>query len=351
MSGHEWDASWLNGVTNTRRAEQLPEFWHTTEELAGVLTRAELSHLPAVQPLIENTLDRRTLAVLAGYWGTGKSFLAWDWACSIATGHPWMGRPIDVVEPPHPNRVLVVVGEGAYGVHERITAWEIDHGTEVRDLFVLPRAINLLSRIEVAQVAEFVYANNIDLVVLDTLSRCMPGADENSAADMSKVVQHLDVIKEARKDEHGDDYGGTCVLVVHHTGKDRTTIRGSSVLEGAADTVYQVDGDGQSMRLQRTKRKDGPRDDLHQLAIRWVPGTDSASVRSLSAADKLQNADILLSAYMSAFAQTGASKAELRNIVDMAPASFHRALNTLVKDGRLVNTGTEKRPFYKAGDP
>lgn len=329
--------------------------WHTTEELPGVLTRAQLAGLPAVQPLIEDTLDRRTLAVLAGYWGTGKSFLALDWACSVATGHPWMGRPIDVVEPPHNNRVLYVVGEGAYGVHERITAWEKAHTTEVVDLFVLPRAVNLLSRSDVARVAEYVYGNNISLVVLDTLSRCMPGADENSAADMSQAVRHLDVIKDARRDfgEHsgGDDDGGTCVLAVHHTGKDRQTIRGSSVLEGAADTVYQVDGDGQSMRLQRTKRKDGPRDDLHQLAIRWEPETDSATVRSLSVADRLQNADILMSAYMSAFANTGASKAELRNIVDMPPASFHRALNNLVRDGRLINSGTEKRPFYKAGDP
>jgi hypothetical protein len=30
----------------------------------------------------------------------------------------------------------------------------------------------------------------------------------------------------------------------------------------------------------------------------------------------------------------------------MPPATFHRALNELLEAGQLINTGTDKRPFY-----
>ncbi|WP_214370671.1 AAA family ATPase [Pseudonocardia sp. H11422] len=322
---------------------------HQLWDSLGVLTRAQLADLPTVDPLIEDTLDRRSMAVLAGYWGTGKSFLALDWACCVATGQPWQGRQVHPAGP-QTCRVLYIVGEGAYGVHERITAWETERKTPVQSLMVLPRAVNLLNHHDVYQVSQLVINECIDLVIVDTLSRCMPGADENSAKDMSTVVANLDGIKSARGQvsTDGDDMGGTCVLVVHHTGKDKTTIRGSSVLEGAADTVYQVEGDGQMMKVSRTKRKDGPREDEHHLAIRWVPGTDSAVIRNLSADRSAPtNQDRMLSAFVSAFASTGASKAELRGVLDMPPATFHRALSALVRDGKLCNSGTDKRPFYK----
>src|SRR3712207_8722728 len=50
--------------------------------------------------------------------------------------------------------------------------------------------------------------------------------------------------------------GSGAVLLVHHTGKDKTTVRGSSALEAAMDTVYTTEGDPLNMRLRRTKRKD-----------------------------------------------------------------------------------------------
>jgi hypothetical protein len=59
------------------------------------------------------------------------------------------------------------------------------------------------------------------------------------------------------------------------------------------------------------------------------------------------SANTLLSAFCSHFAATGASKAELRLVADMSPATFYRALCELVESGRLVNVGTDKQPFYK----
>jgi len=54
-----------------------------------ILHRADLANLPQPEPIIEDTLDARTVALLSGRNSTGKSFLALDWSCCIATGRPW----------------------------------------------------------------------------------------------------------------------------------------------------------------------------------------------------------------------------------------------------------------------
>jgi hypothetical protein len=313
----------------------------------GLLTRDQLARLPPVQPLISETLDRGTFALLAGYWGTGKSFVALDWTCSVITGKPWQSRPIvdragapidrDGERRARPYHALYVAAEGAYGIRQRVEAWEHGWHAEANRLYVLPTQFNLRHAGELDTVARLIRALRVDFVVLDTLSRCMPGADENSAQDMSTAVLAIDKLKAATN-------GGT-VLAVHHTGKDKVTVRGSSVLEAAADTVYQIEGDPSLMRLTRTKRKDGPTDDMHQLSLSRV--LESCVVADVRGQNQVPSWDRLYRVVADNFADTGATKVELRNVADMPPASFHRALNALVGNGDLINEGTDQRPFYR----
>jgi hypothetical protein len=301
-----------------------------------LLTRSQLADLPTPQPLIEDTLDRRTVALLAGSWGTGKTFLALDWAACIGTGRIWQRRRI-----PATGRVLYVASEGAFGFGARVDAWEYGWRREVADdaLTVLPVPVNLRDRGAVAELCEL--AAGCSLVVIDTLARCLVGADENSAKDMGEAVDALYRLRDATGD-------GT-VLAVHHTGKDGETTRGSSALEAGVDTVYKTKGDARLIDLSRTKRKDGETDDRLQLSLKAT--AESCVVVSTRGTDMTGAADKLLSVFRTHFADTGASKADLRAVAGMAPATFHRALNDLVSAGFLVNTGTDQRPFYKpAGD-
>src|SRR3712207_8578017 len=48
--------------------------------------------------------------------------------------------------------------------------------------------------------------------------------------------------------------GSGTVLLVHHTGKDKQTVRGSSALEAAMDTVYTTEGDPLNLRLRRDRK-------------------------------------------------------------------------------------------------
>jgi len=315
----------------------------------AILFRHELKHLPKPQPLIDKTIDAGSVTLLAGYWGTCKSFIAQDWAASIASARPqWQARTVA-----RHGDVLYIAAEGAHGLDDRFTAWEkgwryLIGANGGNDLVVLNAAPHLGKKSEVDQLCELISDDDsrYTMVVIDTLSKCIPGLDENSAKDIGPVVSALYRIQQATGD-------GT-VLVVHHTGKDKVTVRGSSALESGVDCVYLTEGDAQEVTLKMTKRKDGPL--VHDMKLRLDP-VEYTSSAVIVAATTSGGADIfadisgssqkILSAYMSAFSETGATKADLRKIADMPTASFHRGLNALVEKGELINTGTDKRPFYK----
>lgn len=302
-----------------------------------ILRRSDLRNLPDPEPLIDNVLDQGTTALLYGKWSTAKTFIALDWAASVATGRKWQGRAT------RQRRALYVVGEGAYSFKGRTDAWEIAWQTQIPDdsLHVLPRPVNLTRPLDVGNLAALIEWGGYGFVVLDTLARCMVGADENSAKDVGIVVDAM-----TRLLAHTPGGRGV-VLGLHHTGKDGKTLRGSSAFEGAVDTTYLTERDGGVIVLDREKRRDGPENDRHELKLDPIPGTESAVISVHRGVDKPDRADRLLSTFDHLFSATGASRAELRNATDLPNTTFLRALNDLVKSGDLVNVGTEKRPFYK----
>jgi hypothetical protein len=301
-----------------------------------LLTRSQLDNLPDPQPLIHETLDRRTTAMLAGNWGTGKTFLALDWSLCVATGKPWQGRQAEQ------GPVVYIAAEGAYGIRKRVKSWEVAWHQDVKDdaFYVIPTAVQVGSR-DVRQLVDICQELNPSLVVIDTLARCFVGFEENSNSDMGVFVSAVDRIR--------DSINGGTVLTVHHTGKDGKTIRGGSALEGAMDSTYLLQGDSHCMRLERIKRKDGPTPDQFTLRLEEIPGTDSVVVSGARGVDTTPTVERIMSTYVQLFSASGATKAELRAALDMSPSSFHRGVNRALEQGFLMNTGTDQRPFYKLG--
>jgi hypothetical protein len=295
-----------------------------------LLDRADLANLPTPEPLIDDTIDRRTVAVLAGPYGTCKSFVAQAWAAHLATGKPWMARGV----PETPSKVLYVAAEGAYGLNQRFLAWEQGYNRRqpipAERLFFVPAPVNLTKAGEVAELCEL--AQGMDLVVIDTLARCLVGADENSAKDIGLAVDALYQLRDAT--------GDGSVLGLHHTGKDRTTIRGSSALEAGVDTVYKTEGDVRNLRLYRTKRKDGPTDDSLQLQLNMVPGTDSAVLSRLAGElGHSPSSEALLQHMASHYSELGATKSDLVETSGMSKSAVYRAVNDLLKTGELITDG------------
>ncbi|MGB5113527.1 MAG: AAA family ATPase [Mycobacterium sp.] len=319
----------IRAVTGPRAA--------ATPALADLLlSRSDLAALPDAEPLIGGVLDRGTVALLYGKWGTGKSFIALDWAASVATGRRWQGRPSGQA------RVLYVAAEGAFGMKARVHAWETGWQAKVLDdqLSILPRAVNLIKPAEVAQLRAVIEWGGYDLVVLDTLARCMVGADENSAKDCGEAVDAMVRLRESTPSGRG------VVLGVHHTGKDGKTLRGSSAFEGGADTVYAVTADGAAIVLDREKRKDGPLVDRHELKLDPIAGSGSCVISVHRGGGPSDRGDRLMSAMVQHFKTTGANTKDLLEMSEMSKGTFYRSLNDLLDAGFIRNTGTEKRPFY-----
>lgn len=305
-----------------------------------LLKRDELAMLPTPEPLIAGTLDRRTVAMLAGYWGTGKSFLALDWASCVATGKAWQGRHVEQ------GRVLYVASEGAYGLHSRLSAWESawDHAVDPERLLILPRPVQLADEVQLRELGRIVAEYQPDLIAVDTVARCAVGLDENSAKDMGRFVDALYRLRSRS--------AAGSVLAVHHTGKDKTTVRGSSAMEAGVDTVYQVEADGAELRLSRTKRKDGPVTDEMRLRLASYEGLPSVVVERASSHStlsvELEVAERVHSTFRSTFGAIGeATSRQLREAAGLPESSYYKGLNHLVAQGVLVREGRGTGARYR----
>ncbi len=189
-----------------------------------LLTTAQLSDLPPQRPLIKDMLCLDNLAWLAGAPGSYKSFMAIAWAMSVATGVPYLGH--ETVHAP----TVYVTGEGKSGLWDRVEAWK--RGNPPQDKgYWFPQTTHALSddwRLLIQACVDV----EARLIVLDTQSNMTAGMDENSAKDMSTWVMRLQDLQAAT---------GACVLVLHHSSKGGESLRGSSVLHGAADSVYAME--------------------------------------------------------------------------------------------------------------
>lgn len=201
--------------------------------------------------LVRDYIEEDTLAVMYGSPGMGKSFLALDISCCIATGIPFHGH--DVKQ----GGVFYIAGEGHNGIARRLKAWTQHHGIPdmPAELFVSEAPTDLVNDVNVWRVAEAirqrVNATGVvpRLIVIDTMARNFFG-DENSAADVGRFVSNVDSIRRP---------WGATVLIVHHSGKDNSKgARGSSALKGAVDAEYEVSrpGGGKQIELTAHKMKD-----------------------------------------------------------------------------------------------
>lgn len=186
---------------------------------------------PVISWVVEGVIPEDSVLFLVGDPKSGKSLIAFDWAACIATGDAWRGR--------RTNRggVLILAGEGQHGIIRRMLAIS-EHFQ--RSLLNAPIGFSrtggrlcdekgLADVIEAAENFEHEYGP-IRLIIIDTLHRNMGGADENSAADMSRYFDHIDQLRHRFN---------ASVMTVHHSGhgaKERA--RGSSAIMAGVDVLY-----------------------------------------------------------------------------------------------------------------
>jgi hypothetical protein len=307
-------------------------------------TDAELRSLPAPRWLIDDILPAGGFGMLYGQPETGKSFLAIDWSLCVATGLPWRG---------HRTRmggvVYVAAGEGVSGLSQRIDAWKFVHGVD--DLPAALFHIQAVNLLDLSDVARFLYAVQMriatdpELIVLDTLHRCTPGADENSSQDAGRAIAGIDLIRRELD---------TAVLVLHHSGKNGESERGSSAYWGAVDTKMALKSNDGGLVLECQKQKDGPHFDDIRLSLQPVPGHNSLVIASPETApnpDRLTRNQIkMLEALRDTDVGIGVSAKEWEVSSAVPAGSFMRVRKQLVDFGYVVGGSKSRYRLSPTGE-
>ena len=251
-----------------------------------LLTDHDLQSRPDPRWLIDRHLPEDGLGILYGEPGAGKSFVALDMALTLATqAETWHG---ETVRSHGRGAVLYIAGEGAGDFKLRVAAWKKqnfmpgeyipnDRFRALLDPLDFRTVEDVKALIQALKDADL---PKLAFVVIDTVARATPGADENSSQDMGLFVRACDAVRLLT---------GAFVLAVHHPNKTGG-LRGSTALLGAADVVLRFERKrGQFYgRLTCDKMKAGPDDtrlSFHLDKVEFSETTSSLVLRRVEDAE------------------------------------------------------------------
>lgn len=207
----------------------------------AVLTLGELLEAPP-EPrefLLEPWMMEGDSSLIYAPTGAGKSIFTLALALTIAGGGTLLGWTAK-----RPRRVLLIDGEMPLAdIHERASM--LLPSIQGCDSEAVRENLRLL--VQQAQhadtafpdmdkpagqaaVLDMVRDGNIDVLIFDNFSTLFECPDENSASAFNGVAKFLKRIKQA----------DTACILVHHTGKNATTYRGSSKLATTFETLIHL---------------------------------------------------------------------------------------------------------------
>ncbi|WP_321821893.1 MULTISPECIES: helicase RepA family protein [unclassified Burkholderia] len=228
-------------------------------------TANDLMNAPAQRWLVRGVIPAQGTVAMYGPSGSGKSFLVLDLCAAIAGGEDWFGYRVT------PAPVVYIALEGEAGLSKRAKAWSArNHRPLPEGLHFVTQPFDVRNLADVSDLLEAVQAGGgAGLLVIDTLNRAAPGADENSSKDMGEIIAKLKILQ--------DSIGGA-VLVVHHTGKDAAKgLRGHSSLFAALDAALEVTRIDGRREWTVAKSKDDADGERYAFALRVVDlGEDEA---------------------------------------------------------------------------
>jgi predicted transcriptional regulator len=188
------------------------------------------------------------------------------------------------------------------------------------------------------------------MVVIDTLARSLVGGEENSAKDVGLFISGADRIRTEFD---------AAVLIIHHTGKNGDTERGSSALRAAADVMMRLTADDGALTLVCDKMKDALPFDTCYLRLKVTGDGESCIVVMTSGspvvAGRLTKNHRLVLDAVAGFPDGEASYTRICEASTVALGSFGRLLKGLVAENYVEKSRqkyavTEKGRSYLTPD-
>ena len=209
----------------------------------------EFSQQPApIRWLIKGWVQERSLMMIHGPSGGGKTFAVLDMCLTIASGMAlWANLKVKT------GTVVYLCGEGHHGVRSRIAAWKHKKSISRLNMYISRDGLDLNTPTGYQRTVENLrkLQEKPKVIIVDTLHRFLQG-DENSAQDTKTMLDACAALI--------NDFD-CAVILVHHTGVSNEAqhrARGSSAWRGALDIEISVvpSVDGKPMQLIQRKSKD-----------------------------------------------------------------------------------------------
>ncbi|HJL52434.1 MAG TPA: AAA family ATPase [Arenicellales bacterium] len=214
-----------------------------------------LSRIDRPHWVIHRLIECGTLGQIFSDWNVGKSALAVDIACHVATGTAFCGRRVQK------GPVLYIASEGSRGLIRRFKGWKQrynkDLPTGIYRTLISARLPDPTTEQILQLSVEQIYAAEDQLpilVIIDTLAQTMVG-DQNSTSDVDRFTALLRKL-----------FPKTAVMLLHHVGHgEKTRSRGASSLPAACDWEFRLEEVRTAsheanvikhVRLKNTKQRD-----------------------------------------------------------------------------------------------
>jgi len=234
MSENSTRKSW----ENRRQTAEVLEHPRAKEAKPRFLfeTVADLRSRPPEEYIIDGWIPERSVGLLYGRWGSGKSFIGFDWALHLAFGMPdWHGARL----PGEPCDVLIIAREGHAGFIKRVSAFMAYHriDSDPERLVFMRSPVSFLDDAGLTALKEAIKAlgRQFRFVVVDTVARVLPGADMAKEAPITLFMERLQQV--------GELTGGTA-LGVHHENKSGDA-NGSMFFQNSSDFMFCASREGE----------------------------------------------------------------------------------------------------------
>jgi hypothetical protein len=193
--------------------------------------------------VVKGIFPKRGVGAITGRSKSGKSNVAIGLAASIAEGLPWFGKKTTK------TNVVYIALEGQGGIGKRTVGWSQYHGRPYpQNVTFMIDSFGITSDDTVALGNLIKRCAGAGVIIIDTLNKAAPGIDENSSADMGRVIAGAYKLHTITN---------SLVILIHHLGKDASRgPRGHSSLEAALDAIVLVERDGSNRRWSLDKAKD-----------------------------------------------------------------------------------------------
>lgn len=232
----------LDGLRKVTDLKVLDDFTFATYD--DLLTR------PFPEWIVDGLVQPGELTAIVGETSCGKSFLVQDLMSSVARGlSKWFGKDINA------KGLVVHINFEGRGLSTRMKAYAQHHGTKSFPYLALEQSIILPDDndtdrfIRSVKNASLKYGLPVVIVAVDTVNRALGGGDENSSADMGAFIRAADKIRDA--------FPKAGILLVHHTGKDKSKgARGHSSFSAAVGGELYIEDNNGTRTVTITKQRD-----------------------------------------------------------------------------------------------